>query len=395
MVKLVGYAHKSHLTVDMLSLLNVLLSATGRHGSFMVKSTTLCVISLIIFLFIGACATPTTQRLKVDDELAKKEAKKQREIAIEAWMKGQFRLYDVSYGILTKSVDLCNERITDSIGIHVVHKHMFSEEMHEAASSLLNITDALKVIHVAKGSRAEEAGIKTNDVLVAVNDWAVPAGKESHTKFFEQLNSAAEKDAQVSIKVLRDEIEQTIDINPVKACDYKVLLANEDKINAFADGKSIGITTGMMRFVEDDLELSLVISHELAHNIMNHVGAKKKNLILGTILDIVAAGLGVNTQGVFGTLGVQAYSKEFEEEADYVGLYIMALSGLDIDNAPHFWRRMAAVHPDSISYATTHPSTPHRFVLLEKTVQEINQKISSDEPLRPELKSTTDEDDIE
>ena len=42
----------------------------------MVKSTTLCVISLIIFLFIGACATPTTQRVKVDDELAKKEAKK-------------------------------------------------------------------------------------------------------------------------------------------------------------------------------------------------------------------------------------------------------------------------------------------------------------------------------
>jgi predicted Zn-dependent protease len=153
----------------------------------------------------------------------------------------------------------------------------------------------------------------------------------------------------------------------------------------------------MMRFVEDDLELSLVISHELAHNVMNHVGAKKKNLILGTLLDIIAAGLGVNTQGVFGTLGVQAYSKEFEEEADYVGLYIMALSGLDIENAPNFWRRMAAVHSDSISYATTHPSTPHRFVLLEKTVQEINQKITSDVPLKPELKkeSTTDGSDTE
>ena len=98
-----------------------------------------------------------------------------------------------------------------------------------------------------------------------------------------------------------------MNITPVKACDYTVLLANDEKMNAFADGKGIGITTGMMRFVEDDTELSLVMSHELAHNVMSHVGVKKRNLILSTILDIIAFGFGVNTQGVFGTLGVHAY----------------------------------------------------------------------------------------
>lgn len=352
----------------------------------MIKRTKLVVVSIIISLLISACATPTTQRVKVDDVLAEMEAKKQREIALEAWYQDQFRLYNVAYGILTKSVPFCDEKITKRIGIHIANKYMFSEDMQEAAFSLFKISNVLKIIHVVKGSAAEQSGIKENDILVAINDWTIPIGKDSHTEFFENLKAAAEKNPQISIKVLRDGIEKTFEIKPDKACDYNILLADDENISAFADGGSVIITRGMMRYTKDDIELALVISHELAHNVMKHIEAKTQNLLFGSIFDIIAAGFGVNTQGAFGKLGAQAYSKEFEEEADYVGLYIMALSGLDIDNAPKFWRRMAAAHPGSINYATTHPSTPHRFVFLEKTVQEIKQKISSNLPLKPELK---------
>jgi hypothetical protein len=367
-------------------LLNNWLSAQCRQEEIMIKRTKLFVFTIIISLSICACATPTTKRVKVDDVLAEMEAKKQREIALEAWYQDQVKLYNVAYGIFTKSVPLCNETTTHHIGIHIANKYMFSEDMQEAVFSLFKISNVPKIIHVVKGSAAEQSGIKENDVLVAINDWAVPIGKDSHTEFLEKLKDVAEKNPQISIKVLRDGIEKTFEIKPDKACDYNILLANDDNINAFADGKSVIITRGMIRYTKDDTELALVISHELAHNVMKHIEAKTKNFLLGAIFDVIAAFLGVNTQGVFSQIGSQAYSKEFEEEADYVGLYIMALGGLDIENAPNFWRRMAAVHPNSISYETTHPSTPHRFVLLEKTVQEIKQKISSNLPLTPELK---------
>ena len=155
-----------------------------------------------------------------------------------------------------------------------------------------------------------------------------------------------------------------------------------------------------MRFTENDQELSLVIAHELAHNTMSHMDSKVQNYVLGSVLDIIAAAYGVNTQGVFGNAAAQAYSKEFEAEADYVGLYIMARSGQEINGAANFWRRMAAEHPGNIqkNHAASHPATPERFVAIEKTIEEIHKKIDSGQALTPEImdehKNTTNESNI-
>jgi predicted Zn-dependent protease len=53
-----------------------------------------------------------------------------------------------------------------------------------------------------------------------------------------------------------------------------VVLSESDAVNAFADGEKVVITKGMMRFVENDRELSLVIAHEMAHNAMGHTDNK-------------------------------------------------------------------------------------------------------------------------
>ena len=122
-------------------------------------------------------------------------------------------------------------------------------------------------------------------------------------------------------------------VDPVWSCAYTPKLARDDAINAWADGQSLFITTGIMRFAQDDDELAAVIGHELAHNAMRHIDAAKKNTVMGGLLgaaaDIAAAGLGVNTQGAFTKeawkQGSQVFSQDFEREADYVGLYMLAL----------------------------------------------------------------------
>ncbi len=111
------------------------------------------------------------------------------------------------------------------------------------------------------------------------------------------------------------------------------------------------------------------------------------NAIPGLLLDLLAAGVGVNTQGLFMNMTANAYSQEFEAEADYVGLYMMKQSGMEIENAPDFWRRMAAIHPGSIktNLLATHPASPERFLALEKTVEEIRDKVEKGLPLAPEM----------
>jgi len=106
----------------------------------------------------------------------------------------------------------------------------------------------------------------------------------------------------------------------------------------------------MTSFARNDDELALVIAHEMAHNLMKHIEAKKQNAMGGFLADLALAVLtrGAYKDANFANAAGQAYSQEFESEADYVGLYILAKAGLPIDEAPKFWRRMAIAHPANI-----------------------------------------------
>ena len=80
-------------------------------------------------------------------------------------------------------------------------------------------------------------------------------------------------------------------------------------------------------------------------------------------------------------------TQDFETEADYVGLYTMALTQIELESAPIFWREMALVYPDAIGLSTTHPTTVERFLRMDKAVAEIQLKQEQGAPLRPERKN--------
>ena len=112
---------------------------------------------------------------------------------------------------------------------------------------------------------------------------------------------------------------------------------------------------------------------------MGHLDAKAKNqvagMIGGAILDgLLMAATGVQSDSFTRTgseIGAMAYSKQFETEADYVGLYFMSRAGFDLSGAENFWRRMGAEMPKSITFASTHPTAAERFIVIAKTRAEI------------------------
>jgi hypothetical protein len=78
----------------------------------------------------------------------------------------------------------------------------------------------------------------------------------------------------------------------------------------------------------------------------------------------------------------------FEREADYVGAYYAARAGYDLTGAEHGWRDFGLLHPDRIRFAKTHPTTPVRFVQMQKVAAEIADKLRRQLPLEPELRFT-------
>ncbi len=179
-----------------------------------------------------------------------------------------------------------------------------------------------------------------------------------------------------------------------KKCQFEVVLDPAEKgLNAHADGQRVVVYPAMIDYATNDNQLAFVIAHEFAHSIMAHVASQQKNVaiggILGSLLDVAAQSQGVNTGGNLGKMGAQQallrYSPDFENEADYVGMYILARAGYKIEDAPGFWRAMSLNAPRAVYSTTTHPNNPSRTVAMNNTVAEINAKKAAGQPLVPNI----------
>lgn len=339
-----------------------------------------------ILITLAACA-PVTQRVHVDQAAIDAEARHQRTLALQGLLADQIRLYRVSYPLLKSSREFCKDNVRNRIGVLLMNKHSLGKLAEVADTQGLG--EEIKAVAVVAGSPAAAAGLQVNDILVRMNGEPGPANADGSRAFLEQMTDALKTGAPVVFEMRRGGNTVTVTVPPEPTCNYRVQMSDQTVINAFADGKQVTITRGMMRFAATDTELSLVISHEIAHNTMKHIDAQLGNRVIGAILDAVIAGLTrTPSTGAFANAAGQAYSQDFEAEADYVGLYIMARAGQPIREAPLFWRRMAAESPASIgnNHAASHPPTSYRLLALDKTVQEIETLQKAGKPLLPRMK---------
>lgn len=362
-------------------------------------------MGVLLCAALAACA-PTTQRVRINNDAAENEARKQRQIALQVYLEDQKRLMRVSYPLLTQGADLCGDDIRYTTGMALANSStLLGEPFKQTAESDYRLSDQVQAVFVVPDSAADKASVRAGDTLLQIGQTPVAESPEAVKAALDQLQMLTANGQPVRIDVLRTTAgakptgpkttqKMSLLITPDRACAFPVVLGQGDEVNAYADGRQVIVQRGMVRFANSDTELALVVAHEIAHNSMSHIRSKMTNYALGSILDIaVQVLLKVPTQGLFGNAGARAYSQDFESEADYVGLYIMARAGGDIDSAPQFWRRMATLSPAAIqsSHLSSHPATPQRFVALEETVKEIKAKQAAGQPLMPNIKGEPQE----
>lgn len=355
----------------------------------------------------AACIAPTTQLGTIAPELVAAEQLKQQQLVIQSEIAEQKRLVDIAYPMVRAAVPLCGKYIMTRTGVTVSNIQAYRKEYVEAARAF-GLTDTLVVTAVAAGSAAEKAGIRVSDRLLTVSGAPAPMGKNATTAFANLVaprptdrNVPALASAPLQFTVGRAATEAdssrelAVSIAQDTVCAYGALAQKDEMLNAWADGSQVVVTTAMMRFAGTDDELAIIVAHEIAHNAMRHIDAKQSNAtvgaIFGALVDIAFATQGVNTYGDFSNsgaaIGAQTFSQDFEREADYVGMYVLARAGRPFDAAANFWRRMAQESPGSIKYASTHPTSAERFIRLEEFAAEIKKKQQGGEALLPSVKS--------
>lgn len=347
---------------------------------------------MVLLCTLAGCAAPTTQLAPVAKEEVAAEEAIQRELVLRELAGAQDRLNALTWPLLAAASPLCSSKTGYRFGFAVATAHDWKGDWAFAARNALGVSDSPSVLSITPGSPAGRAGLERGDRILAVNGVPVPAGRTARDLVLKAINTAGAN--PIELRVRRDSADRAIRMAPELICNLGAEVIADGDLNAFADGKRIIFPWAMMRFANDD-ELRTVIAHEIAHNAMGHIEARRKNATLGAIFgaiaDVALATQGVNTQGQYTSsfmeAAARAYSQDFEREADYVGMYLMARAGVPLAAGPNLWRQFAQINPTAIGYASTHPTTAERFVRLRSTIQEIERKRAQGAPLLPEMKT--------
>ncbi len=347
-------------------------------------------ICLGMALLLAACAqSPATSKTTSHAVTEPSTGKPLEPAAPDEWA----RVERVALAVFRGGRQLCGAHVAPTLGLAYANRESFNPALQPAAGELLGFDEHLKVTRVVEGSPAAKAGLQIGDVLTALQGKIVPSGPGAGEAFAGLLRAMPAAGRPVALAVERAGVAQQLAVTPELVCDFDVTVLESDEVNAYTNGRTLRVMSGLLGMVIDDDELALVLAHEVGHNILNHIAVQKLQAmggaVAGAMLDAIAAASGIDTQGKFTRAGVEAGSRRHsvgrERQADYVGLYVMASAGFDIEVAPQLWRRMAALMPRQSKKAMpTHPAPPERIAAMERTVAEIKAKQASGQPLVPD-----------
>jgi len=212
-------------------------------------------------------------------------------------------------------------------------------------------------------------------------------------------------------------IRQTLTINDdpeineyIQSLGYR-LLANTDtggrkftffvvedpSINAFAGpGGYIGINTGLILITENESELASVTAHEIAHVTQRHLArafeAASKMSVPATAAILAALILG-NKDGQLGEAAIAAtvagsaqsqinFTRANEEEADRMGIQVLAKSGFDPRSMPRFFERLQQstryYDNQQMEFLRTHPVTVSRIADTTNRAEQLSYQPKQD-----------------
>jgi len=157
---------------------------------------------------------------------------------------------------------------------------------------------------------------------------------------------------------------------------YQFLVIRDPRINAFAvPGGFIYVHGGLLMRAANDDEVAGVLGHEVAHVNAHHLARQQEATqlmnyatLLGVLLSIVQPAIGAGALAVNQATQLK-YSREFEQEADYLGARYMRQAGYNPRGMLDFFKKMLdeqRTTPTFVPpYLLSHPLTDTRLTNLE------------------------------
>ncbi len=215
-----------------------------------------------------------------------------------------------------------------------------------------------------------------------------------------QLADEVEKTAKIVddpvISEYVNRIGQNIAANSDARVPFIIKVIDSDEVNAFAlPGGYFYVNTGLIELAEDEAELAGVMAHEIAHVAARH---GTRNATRGQLAQYASipllfiggwAGYGIQQAANFAIpMTMLKFSREFEEQADFLGVQYMYKAGYDPASMVQFFERLKALQKKNRNFLarafSSHPMTQSRIKAVQKVIDRIL-------PERPEYAVSTSE----
>ena len=163
---------------------------------------------------------------------------------------------------------------------------------------------------------------------------------------------------------------------------WEINVISSKEVNAWCmPGGKIAVYTGLIDTLRlTDAELAAVMGHEIAHALREHGREKaSQQAAQNALIGVGAALLGIGEGGAsLANIAAQVTyglpnSREFEREADRIGVELAARAGYDPNAAITLWQKMAQSSGSSGTpgFLNTHPSASDRISDLQKYAQQV------------------------
>ena len=207
--------------------------------------------------------------------------------------------------------------------------------------------------------------------------------REALAQVLDEIPLVNDPDSVDYLRALGDRLVRQLDNN---LFTYHFWLVDVQVLNAFAlPAGYIFMFSGMFTALESEDELAGILAHEIAHSHMHHVvrrldkseGAQKLSLVgmlVGALLGALGGGA-LAGAAILGSVagGVQsqiAFTREYEEEADYYGFLLMTKANFAgegmVKSFGRLWQQERITGGSSIpDYLRTHPASAARMERME------------------------------
>ena len=352
------------------------------HGAMSAIGERNVVLLLAALVLLASC---TTAPVKMPPAVPEKKVQPSLEVSeLSALVARQERIYRVAAPLMVKNAQLCRSFARPLLGFTAKNRYSYPAELAPAAELSLKLDDRLQVMQVLEGSGAMRAGIRAGDILQSIQDQPLPLGAQAESEAARLLASLLKNATDISVLVLRQERPISLTIPLTAACAFSIEIGHTPQVTAYADGRRIMITRGMLNFLSSDEELAVILAREMAHNVLQHAASQQMTAAVASIIDTLLP-LKPDPGALASRGGLRPMSAKADQEADRLAMYLLARAGYDAAGAERTMEKIAQSYPASQTntYTALHPWTPERRQSMLINLSEIRRKQVSKNPLVP------------